>query len=95
MSTSKVVSLLMVVLAVTISYVEAKKILRAKTGVETTGNYMIVLSLDTSDERFREIESYVGVVAAGEKIHSLNGRFSKIITTKLSEEALQRVSPSH
>lgn len=94
MSDSKYMFLSLVVLIVVgVVYTEAaeRPLGRAKT--LTPSKYIITLSQDTSDERFRELESSIqGVVASGQKIRSLNGKFVKFIVAELSDEALVTVS---
>ena len=88
MSTLQYVLLLLVLLTVA---VEAKKILRAQAGATTTGEFMVVLDLDTSNERFDELIKMIGIQANDQKIHKVNGDFAKVISTKLSEAALEMV----
>ena len=88
MSTIQYMLLSLVLLIVA---VEAKKILRAQEGAATTGNFMVTLDLDTPNERFDELVEMVGIHAADQKIHKINGHYAKIITAKLSETSLERV----
>ena len=89
MSILQYVFSLLVVLTVAI---EAKKILRAQAGAATTGNFMVVLDKGVSSERFRQLVQLVGGNAEDQKVYSqVDGMFAKVITAKLSEEALEKV----
>lgn len=66
------------------------KVIRAALEDSTTGNYVIVLSEETSQRRFREIEE--GVRNSGSIIYTtVNGDYAKIISANLSEHALEKV----
>ena len=81
--------LLLVTLIVAI---EAKKILRAQEGADTTGNFIVKLSADTSSERFDDLVDYIDSEAE-DGVHTIvNEKFAKIITARLSETALEMVS---
>ena len=73
--------------------IEAKKILRAQEGADTTGKFIVKLSADTSSERFDDLVEYIESEAEDGRVHTMiNGKFAKIITARLSETGLEMVS---
>ena len=80
-------------LVLLIAAVEAKKILRAQEGAATTGRFIVKLSMDTSSERFNDLATQIEREADDRKVHGrVDGKFAKVITAKLSEEALEMAS---
>ena len=57
-----------------------------------TGRFMIVLSMDTSDETFYDLAQKVKDKSKDEEIQEVNGIVAKIITATLSENDLEDVS---
>ena len=83
----------MLLLATLAMVMETKEIIRAQEGATTTGKFIIKLSRDTSTERFNDLVDYVERESEDSQIYrKVNGNFTKIITARLSEAALEMVS---
>ena len=83
----------MLLLATLAMVMETKEIIRAQEGATTTGKFIIKLSRDTSTERFNNLVDYVEHKSEDSKIYrKVYGKFTKIITARISEAALEMVS---
>ena len=69
--------------------VKAKIILRAESGADTTGNYVVKLSHDTSSEQFHEFVEYIEGKSSENIPVEVDGKY---ITARLPEAALDEVS---
>ena len=69
-----------------------KKILRAPDKAEKSGRFMVVLSMDTSDEMFKKLAQEIKETSEDKKIQEVNGIVAKIVTARLSEKALEKVN---
>lgn len=74
------------------SGVQARRVIRAAPGVMTTGCYMIVLTPETSHERFEAIAKEIKSESSISDIHTIEGPFAKMIVTKISVHEAQKVS---
>ena len=74
------------------SGVQARRVIRAAPGVKTTGCYMIVLTPETSHERFEAIAKEVKSESSISDIHTIEGPFAKMIVTKISVDEAKKVS---
>ena len=71
---------------------QARRVIRAAPGIETTGRYIIVLRPETSHERFEAIAEKVKSESLISDIHTVEGPFAKMIVTKISVDEAYRVS---
>ena len=78
-----------------IEYIVYKKILRAPDKAEKSGRFMVVLSMDTSDEMFKKLAQEIKEMSEDKKVQEVNGIVAKIITARLSEKALEKVNFWH
>ena len=69
--------------------VRTRRVIRAAPGIETTGQYMVVLTPDTSHERF---EAVAKKIQSDSEMHKMESPFAKIIVTKLSVDEAHKVS---
>ena len=88
--TSHIQVLILVLLLAAV--VQTRRVIRAAPGIKTTGQYMVVLTPDTSHERFEAIAEIVQTQSLSSKIHKIEGPFAKVIVTKLSVEEAHKVS---
>ena len=72
--------------------VQTRRVIRAAPGIETTGQYMVVLTPDTSHERFEAIAEKVQSQSLSSEIHKIEGQFAKVIVAKLSVDEAYKVS---
>ena len=72
--------------------VQTRRVIRATPGIETTGQYMVALTPDTSHERFEAIAEKVRTQSLSSEIHKIEGPFAKVIVTKLSVDEAHKVS---
>ena len=82
--------LILVLLFATV--VQTRRVIRAAPGIKTTGQYMVVLTPETSHERFEAIAEIVRTQSLSSKIHKIEGPFAKVVVTKLSVEEAHKVS---
>ena len=75
--------------------VQTRQVIRAAPGIKTTGQYMVVLTQETSHERFEAIAEEVQSQSLSSEIHKIEGEFAKVITTKLSVDEAHKVSLKH
>ena len=71
--------------------VQTRRVIRAAPGTETTGQYMVVMTPETSHERFEAIAEKVQTVSLSSKIHKTEGPFAKMIVTRLSVDEAHKV----
>ena len=71
---------------------QTRRIIRAAPGIETIGQYIVVLTPDTNHERFEVIADKVQSQSLSFEIHKIEGRFAKVIVGKLSEAEAHKVS---
>ena len=64
--------------------VQTRQVILVAPGIKTTGQYMVVLTPDTSHERFEAIAEKVQSQSLSSEIHKKEGKFAKMIVTKLS-----------
>ena len=72
--------------------VQTRRIIRAAPGIETTGQYMVVLTPDTSHERFEAIADKVKTKSLSSDIHKIEGLFAKMVVTQLSVDEAHQVN---
>ena len=72
--------------------VQTRRIIHAAPGIETTGQYIVVLAPDTSHERFEAIAENIQTRALDSEIHKIESAFAKVIVTKLSVDEAHKVS---
>ena len=72
--------------------VQTRRVIRAAPGIATTGEYMVVMTPETSHERFEAIAEKVQTVSLSSKIHKMEGPFAKMIVTRLSVDEAHKVS---
>ena len=72
--------------------VQTRRVIRAAPGIETTGQYMVVLTPDTNHERFEVIAEKIQNETLSYEIHKMESPFAKIIVTKLSVDEAHKVS---
>ena len=82
--------LILVLLLVTA--VQTRQVIRAASGIETTGQYMVVLRLNTSHERFETIAEKVQSQSLSSMLHKIEGQFAKVIVANLSVDEAHKVS---
>ena len=75
-----------------VAAVQTRRVIRAAPGIETTGQYMVALTLDTSHERFEAIAEQIQSQSSSSEIHKIEGQFAKVIVAKLSEVEAHKVS---
>ena len=75
-----------------VAAVQTRQVIRAAPGIETTGQYMVVLTSDTSHERFEAITEKVQSQSLSSEIHKIEGQFAKVIVAKLSVDEAHKVS---
>ena len=75
-----------------VAAVQTRQVIRAAPGIETTGQYMVVLTPDTSHERFEAIAEKVQSQSLSSEIHKIEGQFAKVIVGKLSVDEAHKVS---
>ena len=84
---------LLLVLLVTATAIDASKVMHAPPGSDKTGCYMVKLKDDISHNEFQKLEERLLEESSDHHIFAkVEGSVSKIITAKLSEEAVERVS---
>ena len=72
--------------------VQTSRVIRAAPGIETTGQYMVVLTPDTTHERFEAIAEKVQTQSLSSKFHKIEGPFAKIFVATLSVDEAYKVS---
>ena len=72
--------------------VQTSRVIRAAPGIETTGQYLVVLTPDTSHERFEEVAEKVQTQSLSSQIHKIEGPFGKLFVTTLTVEEAYKVS---
>ena len=72
--------------------VQTRRVIRAAPGTPTTGQYMVVLSPETSHERFEVIAEKVKSQSLNSEINKIEVPFAKMIVTKLSVDEAHKVS---
>ena len=66
-----------------------RRVICAAPGIETTGQYIVVLTPDTSHETFEAIADKVRIQSLTSKTHKIKGPFANVIVTKPSvDEAM-------
>ena len=71
--------------------VQTRRVIRAAPGIQTTGQYMVVLTPDISHERFEAIAEIVQTQSLSSEIHKIEGPFAKIFVATLSVEEAHKV----
>ena len=86
-------SIALVLLLSIVAVVQARRVIRAAPGVETTGRYIVVLKNETSHDKFETIADEVRNVSLNAAIfEKVEGLFAKIVTAELSEDGAHKVS---
>ena len=62
-------SQVLIIALLLITMVQTRRVIRAAPGIETTGQYMVVLTPDTSHERFEAIAEKVRTQSLSSEIH--------------------------
>ena len=78
-----------------VAAVQTRRVIRAAPGIKTTGQYMVVLTPDTSHEKFEAIAENVRSQSLSSEIHTIEGQFAKVIIAKLSLDEAHKVSLKH
>lgn len=84
---AKVLALIILLLAVDV--IQSQLVYSGVPGVETTGNYMIVLKDNITDSKYKDIKAEV--LGKSNISRTINGLFAKIIVANLSEEEAHKV----
>ena len=82
----------LIIVLLLVAAVQARRVIRAAPGTATTGQYMVVLSSDTSHERFEAIAERIQTQALNSKIHKIESSFAKMIVSKMSVDEAHQVS---
>ena len=69
-----------------------RRVIRPAPGIETTGHYMVVLTTETSHERFEAIAEKVRTHSLSSEIHKIESPFAKMVVTKLSVDEAHKAS---
>ena len=85
-------SQVLILVLLLVAAVQTRRVIRAAPGIETTGQYMVVLTADTSHERFEAIAEKVQSQSSSSDIYKIEGEFAKVIVTELSEAEAHQVS---
>ena len=83
-------SLILVLLLTAV--VRTRRVIRAAPGIETTGQYMVVLTPETSDEQFETIAKKIQSESLSSEMYKMESPFVKIIVAKLSIDEAHKVS---
>ena len=76
--------------------VEARRVIRAASGSNTTGNYIIVVTDGVNHSRFMEIVDQVKNETLDSKIYEqVEGPFINIISARITADAAHKVSNNH
>ena len=78
-----------------VAAVQTRQVIRAAPGIETTGQYMVALTPDTSHERFEAIAENVRSQSLSSEIHKIESQFAKVIVAKMSLDEAHKVSLKH
>ena len=80
-------------LVASLNFAESRRVIRAASGSNTTGNYIVVVSDGTNHTRFLEIADRVKNESINSKVYEqVEGPFANIIAAKMTEDAAHRVS---
>lgn len=83
--------LLLILLTVTAA-VDARRVIRAAPESNKTGCYIVKIEDSTSHDRFEELTEKILNESTDHRIYEkVEGSISKIVTARLSEDALDRV----
>ena len=82
----------LIIFVLLVTGVRTRRVIRAAPGTETTGEYMVVLTPETSHERFETIAEKIQTVSLSSKIHKMEGPFVKMVITRLSVDEANKVS---
>ena len=82
-------ALILVLLA---TAVQTRRVIRAAPGIETTGQYIVVLTPETSHERFEAIAEKVRTQSLSSEIQKIYGLFAKMLVARLSVYEAHKVS---
>ena len=85
------INLALVLTILFVAGAQARRVIRAVPGAKTTGRYMIVLTPETSHERFEAISEEVKSESSISDIHTVEGPFTKMIVTKISVDEANKV----
>ena len=85
-------NLVLIIVLLLVTGVRTRRVIRAAPGTETTGEYMVVLTPETSHERFEVIAEKIQTVSLSSKIHKMEGPFAKMVVTRLSVDEANKVS---
>lgn len=72
--------------------VDARRIIRAAPELDRTGDYIVKLEDSTSHEKFEQLANEILSASEDGQLHEKVEGVSNIITARLSDEALQKVS---
>ena len=86
---------LLILTLLLVAAVQTHRVIRAAPGIATTGQYMVVLTPDTSHETFEAIADKVQSQSLSSKIYKIEGSFAKVIVAKLSVDEAHKVSLKH
>ena len=74
----------LILLLLFVAAVQTRRVIRAAPGIETTGQYMVVLTPDTSHETFEAIAEKVRTQSLSSEIYKIDGPFVKMFVTRMS-----------
>ena len=83
---------LILVVLVFSGVVQTRRVIRPVHGIETTGQFMVVMAPDTSHERFEAIAEIIQTKSSSTQIYKIEGPFIKMVVTKLSLNQAHEVS---
>ena len=83
---------IVILVLLVVTAVQTRRVIRAAPGTKTTGQYMVVMTPETSHERFKVIAEKVQTVSLNSKIRKMEGPFAKMIVTRLSVDEAHKVS---
>ena len=71
--------------------VQTRRVIHAAPGIETTKQYMVIMTPETSHERFEANAEKVQTVSLSSKIRKMEGPFVKMVVARLSIDEAHKV----
>ena len=71
--------------------VQTRRVIRAAPGIKTTDEYMVVITPETSHERFEAIAEKIQTVSLSSKIRKMESPFVKMVVTRMSLDEAHKV----
>ena len=85
-------SQVLIIALLLVAAVQTRRVIRAAPGIETTGQYIVVLTPDTSHEQFEAIAEKVRTQSLSSEIYKIEGQFAKMVVARLSVYEAHKVS---